>query len=563
MDCSELINKILDIELNMFISEGKGVRKGCEVLRTRVNLYLVIMYLLGTLLWSLTFVVSGMLTYRQIAQGLLSPLLLIVAGAFIAVSLAYFNYSTLPNLQSGRAKGVLSGFFYWEMLIVLMYGTVGPVCGLSFHQWSSGPLTVAGIFLGIAACFVFAYPFFLKALEALEREFAEKTFFSDVNAGISLVFKMGLPFSLMVISDIIVIITVSNILSGLGVQDIMQRLLYVAAILILFSFSTIYFSMRSLKNTLAPLVERLKEAEEGHADLAVRLPVVTSDELGRIPYLFNRLLQNLNTVFTKVKESTGNVAGTSQQLHASVRQVAEASAASAASVSEIASTMDQVAENSQQVSRAAHESNELACRGRESMGRMGAQVEDMAAAADQVRQAIEELDSNAGEITGILNMIAQIADQTNLLALNAAIEAARAGESGRGFAVVAEEVRRLAEQSNSSAGEIHRLITRNQQKARAALEAITAGGEKMREGLQVVGLVKGAFDEILEKVERVSGGIQQVAAAVQETSAGVQDIAAAAREQSAFAEEISAAGESLRGLAENLSKEVEKFKIAG
>jgi predicted membrane channel-forming protein YqfA (hemolysin III family) len=240
------------------------------------------MYVIGTLLWSLTFVAAGILTPLQIAQAMLSPLLMVFAGVLIAVSLAYFNYSTLPNLQSGRTKGVLNGFFYWEMLFVLLYGTIGPICGLSFHQWSSGPLTMTGIFLGIAACFVFGYPFFLKALEALEWEFAEKTFTSDVSSGISLVFKMGIPLSLMIISDITVIITVSNILSGLAVQDILQRLLYVAVILILFSLSTIYFSMRSLKNTLAPLVGRLKEAEDGHANLALRLPVVTSDELGRI-----------------------------------------------------------------------------------------------------------------------------------------------------------------------------------------------------------------------------------------------------------------------------------------
>jgi len=94
-------------------------------------------------------------------------------------------------------------------------------------------------------------------------------------------------------------------------------------------------------------------------------------------------------------------------------------------------------------------------------------VQEISAGAQNLAKVGEKLSSatyttkdNVKKTDEIIQMIREIADQTKLLGLNAAIEAARAGEYGRGFAVVAEEIRRLSEQSNTSAKQVKEILNK-------------------------------------------------------------------------------------------------------
>ncbi|WP_371377531.1 PrpR N-terminal domain-containing protein [Sporomusa aerivorans] len=112
--------------------------------------------------------------------------------------------------------------------------------------------------------------------------------------------------------------------------------------------------------------------------------------------------------------------------------------------------------------------------------------------AHMAQNAAREVNNTAE----ILNLIRRIAQQTNLLGLNAAIEAARVGELGRGFSVVANEVRKLADESNSSVQNISVILEK----------------------------IKTEVIQVLNNVEQGNGVTQQQTKAIQEIVLMLEDL---------------------------------------
>ena len=206
-----------------------------------------------------------------------------------------------------------------------------------------------------------------------------------------------------------------------------------------------------------------------------------------------------------------------------------------------------------------------------------------ASSSAEATSAIRSLDAKSEQIGEIVDTITGIAEQTNLLALNAAIEAARAGEQGRGFAVVAEEVRKLAEESQSAASSIATLIEEIQHETRHAVEVVEDGSRQTEDGAATVEQARDAFVRISDAVQDVGSRVEQIAASIQEiasagsrmqdsmnsvaavaeqSSASSQQVSASTQQTSASTEQIAASATDLAQTAEELERLVGQFVLA-
>jgi methyl-accepting chemotaxis protein len=280
-------------------------------------------------------------------------------------------------------------------------------------------------------------------------------------------------------------------------------------------------------------------------DLATRLNIGTFDDFGKIMTSMNKLMDFLQVSLNTLKNESGSVGAAADELllitdNSSTsmdmivnsfeemhKQNAEKDALLESAknniyklnedASKVSATMQEQAiaeeQNADAISQMAENTsqiNELIKQAKQLSKNLSDSSEAGSAEVQKTELVINSVSEKSKQMSEVIQVIQQVASQTNLLAMNAAIEAAHAGEAGQGFSVVADEIRKLAESTQSQAKSIKDLIIE-------ITKAIQNGSSSMQD-------TKAMFYKIQEEIVTQTNVVENIAQTMDIQSTGAEEI---------------------------------------
>lgn len=268
-------------------------------------------------------------------------------------------------------------------------------------------------------------------------------------------------------------------------------------------------------------------------DLTAESGNYSEDEIGKINFSLEELRNKLFEVLNSVKDISNNIMNASAEFNSGSQIISGGASAQASSSEEISAAMEQIAEVIKQSADNASETGKIARNAFDGIQHGANQVE----AALLVIEDIAQKNSVIGEISY----------QTKILSINASVEAARAAEVGRGFAVVAEEVKRLAETTQSSAFEISHVSKKGVDLARKSANELR-------------GLVS-EFQRTSELVDQIADAGNEHINTITQINYSLQDLNNITQQNASSAEELAASSDELVKLTQSLDQLISYFKL--
>ena len=335
-----------------------------------------------------------------------------------------------------------------------------------------------------------------------------------------------------------------------------------------------------LVKPLQQLEHSASRVAEGKIGKDVQMPR-THDEIRSVAEAFQQMILNLrqmaesidqnfqetNQSIVHLSDETAVASKKAEGIARTVKHISTGAEASAVAIQDTAEAIEDVRELATEVNTRAVQS---ATKTKEILQNLTTttsaietlvnSIQQIAVGNNEALKSIRSLEENAGQVEKIISLVGDIAAQTNLLALNASIEAARAGDQGKGFAVVAEEVRGLADESAKAVQGITSLIQSMQQNVDTVVKQMNHQVAFATKEAERVSETTAAVENMSSSVHEMATSVVEISTLIEKQMFNIETTARQSQEVAAIAEETSAGAQEVRSAAEEQAYSIEQVE---